>query len=240
MQRYPITPITEKYFVYICSSFREKSGTCFKFSNSFKNNCGEYIQELGNLCSVPVFSFFITFNHNINELKRVIAGSVYSNCWVLIENFSNIALEIMQIISKEILILEQKYILAEINNDNEIKQKIIVKSDEDHRNNERSFSKNNISIEKNNNLKSESSYISELNSNYFKKYKSFEGEEAIINYNENEEKKKTIPSINKKKLVKEKEINRVAHGLFITYYEEFTLNMIKCPEKEESLKSCFR
>lgn len=189
---------------------------------------------------MPVFSFFITSHHNINELKRIVAGSVYSNCWALLENFSNIALEIMQIISKEILILEQKYILAEINNDNQIKQKIIVKSDEEHRNNEHSFSKNNISIEKNNDLRSQSSYISELNSNYFKKYKSFEGEQAIINYNENEEKKITIPSINKKKLTKEKEINRVAHGLFITYHENFTLNNIKSSEKEESLKSCFR
>ena len=47
----------EKYFVYICSSFREKSGTGFKTPNQYESNCLDVIHELANICSVACFSF---------------------------------------------------------------------------------------------------------------------------------------------------------------------------------------
>lgn len=239
MPRYPITPLTEKYFVYICSSFREKSGTCFKSFNCNDDQCNQTVQELANLCSTAFFSFESTKNSDFSTLKNVVKGSIYSNCWAFINNFNVLSLGFIEIICKEIQILEQKYILAEINNENEIQEKIIIRENED---NFELKNKSFPSLEQKKLLKDHLTSNSDLNSNYFLKYKSLEGaEEENLNFGDNLIKQEPIPSIKKKP---HKELDRVAHGLFITYnYNPIqTLSNLSNSDipKEESLKSCFR
>jgi len=255
--RYPISPFSERYFLFICSSFREKSGTGFKSLKYYDSSYVEIVQELANLCSIATFSFYIFQEFDLADLRRIVSGSIYSNCWVILEQFNNLKLEMIRIICKEILILQQKYILTEINNENEIYRKILIKNDEnqEEKDNKINLSKadlNNINDKnKNDNINdvfkedfihiSENNNNSALNSNYFKKYDSLENEHAIIKFYEDSEKKAPIPSINKQS--NKKDVNRVAHGLFITYHENpITLNEINAlkNEKMQSLQSCFR
>lgn len=203
----------------------------------------EIVQELANLCSIAIFSYHIMKDYDFRDLKRIISGSIYSNCWVIIEEFNNLQHEAIQIICREILILQQKYILAEINNESEINMKIIIKHSEE--NQEQDIKQNKticskISKDEFEIIKDDISN-SELNSNYFKNFDSLEGEKAIINFQETNEEKNTIPS-NTKKSTK-KDIERVAHGLFITYNENIsTLNELPTlkAQKIGNLQSCFR
>ena len=129
--RYPIAPLSEKYFVFISSSFREKSGTGFKSLNFYDSGCVSVIKELANMCSIACFCFQVTENYDVSNLKLSLFGSIFSNCWVVLEKFNVLPLEIIKTVCKEILILQQKYILAEINDDREINRKIQIKSNED-------------------------------------------------------------------------------------------------------------
>ena len=203
---------------------------------SYDSSYVDIVQELANLCSIAAFSFYIKKDYNIEDIRRIISGSIYSNCWVVLEHFSNLEVETTKIICKEILILQQKYILSEINNDNEINRKIVIKNEENHEAHKiqkTSISKEDFSLSNNNNNNSE------LNSKYLKKYVSIEGENAMINLPEDSDKQ--IPLINKK--INQNNLIRVAHGLFISYYEEKNnlndLTSIK-NEKIKSLKGCFR
>jgi len=237
--RYPISPLSEKYFLYICSSFREKSGTGFKSFNFYDPNCVDIIRELANMCSIACFSFRLTQDFNLKNLRLALFGSIFSNCWVVLDKFNTLPLDIIQIICKEILVLQQKYILAEINEDHEINRKILIKNNEEYKNQGKEIKIPQEEL----NYSQTISNNSQLNSNYFKKYESLEGENAIIDFYEDKEKGVAIPSINKKK--NQKEVSRVAHGLFITYQEsitnldEISIKMDKT-EKFQSMQSCFR
>ena len=237
--RYPIAPLSEKYFVFISSSFREKSGTGFKSLNFYDSGCVSVIKELANMCSIACFCFQVTENYDVSNLKLSLFGSIFSNCWVVLEKFNVLPLEIIKTVCKEILILQQKYILAEINDDREINRKIQIKNNED------KGKKKETKILQQEELNFTKSFTnnSELNSNYFKKYESNEGENAIIDYYDDDGKKATIPSMNKGK--NSKDLQRVAHGLFITYNEnisnlsQITIKIDK-NEKFQNMQSCFR
>ena len=125
-QRFFITPISEKYFVFISSALREKSGVAFR-AIPRDNFCSHIVQELANVCTVPLRSFFVTNNSSPSYLLQCINGSAFSNTWLCLEHINNLKLEVFRIVCKEVLIMQQKYILSEINNDPHVMRAIVLK-----------------------------------------------------------------------------------------------------------------
>ena len=51
-QRIPLTPLTNKYFVFISAAFREKSAVLLRSIPSH-DYCSDIYSEFSNICSVP-------------------------------------------------------------------------------------------------------------------------------------------------------------------------------------------
>jgi len=112
-QRIPLSPLTDRYYVFISSALREKSGVLFRCNQSHQH-AADLFEEFAHQCHMPYKSFQCNQDMNVSQLMQVINGAAMARFWVFFEHLDNLPLVHFQIVVKEIQMVQQQYIIAEL------------------------------------------------------------------------------------------------------------------------------
>ena len=87
------------------------------------------VEEFANICAYPVHKTFLSKNGiSLTKLFNLLHGAAYANFWLILEDFNNLPLEMLSILNKEIQLIQQKFIIADLFDDNEIGEEIFLKN----------------------------------------------------------------------------------------------------------------
>lgn len=114
-----ITPVTERYFIFISSALREKSAIGFK-TISAQDSAGDVAEEFATMCTIPFQRFHVSNKTNFNILLQYVNAAAFGNTWVMFEHINTLNLELLSILNKEIQLVQQKVILADLHRSPEI------------------------------------------------------------------------------------------------------------------------
>ena len=109
-------PLTEKIFVNISSSLREKSGIVVSSHSSFGAD-SEIFEEFANLCATPMQKLFCYANLPLKQALQFVNASALSGVWILFGCFEFLPAVILATLSKEIQMVQQQFIIAEMEHD---------------------------------------------------------------------------------------------------------------------------
>ena len=99
--RLSISPLTERYFVYMASSLREKSSVMFQCIPEAQFASG-IVEEFSALCSVPFKTITCSEHSNLTSLTQLLNGVAMSQVWVFFEYMDRLPLIGLSILLKEI------------------------------------------------------------------------------------------------------------------------------------------
>lgn len=100
-QRIPLSPLTDRYYVFVSSALREKSGVLFRCNQSHQH-AADVFEEFSHQCHMPYKSFQCNQDMNVSQLMQVINGAAMAKFWVFFEHLDNLPLVNFQIVIKEI------------------------------------------------------------------------------------------------------------------------------------------
>lgn len=100
-QRIPLSPLTDRYYVFISSALREKSGVLFRCNQSHQH-ASDVFEEFSHQCHMPYKGFQCNQDMNVSQLMQVINGAAMAKFWVFFEHLDNLPLVNFQIFIKEI------------------------------------------------------------------------------------------------------------------------------------------
>lgn len=112
-QRIPLSPLTDRYYVFISSALREKSGVLFRCNQSHQH-AADVFEEFAHQCHMPHKSYQCNQDMNVSQLMQVINGAAMARFWVFFEHLDSLPLAHFQIVVKEIQMVQQQYIIAEL------------------------------------------------------------------------------------------------------------------------------
>jgi hypothetical protein len=72
------------------------------------------------MCTIPIQKFHVTNNTNFNLLLNYVNAAAYGNTWVMFEHLNTLNLELLSLLNKEIQLVQQKVILADLHRSPEI------------------------------------------------------------------------------------------------------------------------
>ena len=116
-QRLYITPNTERYFVFISAALREKSGVLFKCIPAQEYG-GIIFEEFAGICTTALQSFQCNEQLSMRVLMQILNGAALGSVWVLFEHINRLLPLILQTLNKEIQMVQQQFIIAELAADN--------------------------------------------------------------------------------------------------------------------------
>jgi hypothetical protein len=99
--RIPITPLTNKYFVFVSAAFREKSAVLFKCIPSH-DYCGDIYQEFSSICSVPFKEYQCNSKFSMKNLMQFLNGAALASVWIFFEHVDKLDYTHLQTFNKEI------------------------------------------------------------------------------------------------------------------------------------------
>ena len=114
MARHLITPITEKYFVFISAALREKSAIGFKTIPG-EESTSSIIEEFATLCSVAYKNFVVPRSASLELLSTLVLAAANGNFWLNLEHLHNLPFSSLKWLNKEIQLVQQRVILADLN-----------------------------------------------------------------------------------------------------------------------------
>ena len=117
IQRLPLSPLTNKYFVFISAALREKSAVLFRCMPTH-DYAGDVFEEFSNICSVP----FKTFQCSspfvpMKSLMQFLNGAALASTWIFFEHVDKLDYVHLQTFNKEIQMVQQQFIIAELSQD---------------------------------------------------------------------------------------------------------------------------
>jgi hypothetical protein len=99
--------------VFISSALREKSGVLFRCNQSHQH-ASDVFEEFAYQCHMPFKSYQCNRDMNVAQLMQVINGGAMARFWVFFEHLDNLPLVHYQLLVKEIQMVQQQYIIAEL------------------------------------------------------------------------------------------------------------------------------
>eukprot|EP00347_Sterkiella_histriomuscorum_P021796 403332737 len=118
-QRVPLTPLTNKYFVFISAAFREKSAVLFRTVPSH-DYCGDIFQEFSSICSVPFKEYQCNPKLSMKSLMQFLNGAALASVWIFFEHVDKLDYVHLQTFNKEIQMVQQQFIIAELSQDSSV------------------------------------------------------------------------------------------------------------------------
>ena len=109
-------PLAEKVFINISSSLREKSGIVVRSHSTFDVS-SEVFEEFANLCATPMQKLFCHANLSLKQALQYVNASALSGVWLLFESFEHLPPILLATLSKEIQMVQQQFIIAELAQD---------------------------------------------------------------------------------------------------------------------------
>ena len=83
--RIPITPLTNKYFVFISAALREKSAVLFRCIPSHDYSEDIY-EEFSNICTVPFKKYSCNDKLTMKNLMQFLNGAALASVWIFFEH----------------------------------------------------------------------------------------------------------------------------------------------------------
>jgi hypothetical protein len=86
--RMPITPLTNRYFVFCSAALREKSAVIFKSIPSH-SKAGDIFEEYASICTIGLQQICLNDNSSTSQLKscmKFLNAAALTNCWVHYEH----------------------------------------------------------------------------------------------------------------------------------------------------------
>lgn len=117
------TPITTRYFVFISSALRETSSVLFK-TNPSHDYAGDVFEEFSSLCGMTNKRIYITPDIKMQMLMQCLNGAALANIWIIFEHIDRLNNSNLQMLTKEIQMVQQQFLIAEIGNDNELEDSV--------------------------------------------------------------------------------------------------------------------
>jgi hypothetical protein len=112
-----LSPITEKQFVFISSTLREKSA-CIINSGVYDECAVEVYKKFAQICAIPLREFNCVCTVMIDQLLHFLNGSAFGKIWLLLDNMGSIPYELLRVFNKELQMIQQQFIIAEISSTN--------------------------------------------------------------------------------------------------------------------------
>lgn len=97
-----ITPLTNRYFVFISSALREKSAVLFNSSEASNSIAGDVFEEFSNICMTPFKKFVCSPIIDLKPLMQSLNGAALSSFWVFYKNIDKLQFSYLQTFNKEI------------------------------------------------------------------------------------------------------------------------------------------
>jgi hypothetical protein len=97
-----MSPLTNKYFVFIAAALREKSAVLFRCMPTH-DYALDVFEEFSNICSVPLKSFHLT--HPLIPMKTLMQylnGAALASTWIFFEHVDKLDYCHLQTFNKEI------------------------------------------------------------------------------------------------------------------------------------------
>jgi len=114
-----MTPLTNKYFVFISAAFREKSAVLFKCVPSH-DYAGDVYEEFSNICAVPFKGYQCNPMMTMKALMQYLNGAALASVWVFFEHIDKLDYVHLQTFNKEIQMVQQQFIIAELSQDSTV------------------------------------------------------------------------------------------------------------------------
>ena len=114
-----LTPLSTKYFVFISAAFREKSAVLFKCIPSH-DYCGDIFGEFSNICTVPFKSYHCHPRLSMKSLMQYLNGAALASVWIFFEHIDQLDFVHLQTFNKEIQMVQQQFIIAELSQDSSV------------------------------------------------------------------------------------------------------------------------
>lgn len=112
-RQFLLYPISEKVFINITSSLREKSGVIIK-TYAKQDTGSEIFEEFSALCATPMHIFKCTEKTLLKHALQFVNAAALAGIWLLFENISNLDCMTLSTLSKEIQMVQQQFIIAEL------------------------------------------------------------------------------------------------------------------------------
>ena len=103
-----IVPLTERYFVFVASSLREKSSVLFQCISE-QHNASQIIEEMAALCAVPFRTIHCSAHTNLASITQLLNGVSMSQIWLFMEYMDRLPLIGLSILLKEIQLIHQQF-----------------------------------------------------------------------------------------------------------------------------------
>ncbi len=106
-------PVSEKLFVNISSSLREKSGVVARCHSAFDVG-GEVFQEFACLCSMPLQKLVCHEHVTLRQALQYVNAAALAGVWLLFESLEHLPILTLVTLSKEIQMVQQQFIIADL------------------------------------------------------------------------------------------------------------------------------
>jgi hypothetical protein len=119
LTRLALTPLTNKYFVFISAAFREKSAVLFKCVPDQPIG-GDVFEEFSDICTVPFKQYLCNESMSMRSLMQYLNGAALASVWILFEHIDKLEYIHLQTFNKEIQMVQQQFIIAELSQDSSV------------------------------------------------------------------------------------------------------------------------
>ena len=106
-----ITPLTERYFVYLSSALREKSSVMLQCIPEHQR-AYEVVEEMASLCAVPFRTIPCSQHSNLSALTQLLNGCSMASVWLFFEHIDRLPMVGLSILLKEIQLIHQQYVVS--------------------------------------------------------------------------------------------------------------------------------
>lgn len=98
--------MTNRYFVFISSTLREKSAVLFNSSEASNSIAGDVFEEFSNLCMSPYKKVVCNPLLELKPLMQYLNGAALASFWVFFENLDRLQSSYLQTFNKELQMLQ--------------------------------------------------------------------------------------------------------------------------------------
>ena len=110
--RLSLAPLTERYFVFMASSLREKSSVLFQCIPTHQI-AGQIVEEMAALSAVPFKTVNCSNHTDLSALTQLLNGVAMSQVWVFLEYMDRLPLIGLSILLKEIQLIHQQFVVGQ-------------------------------------------------------------------------------------------------------------------------------
>lgn len=103
--RLPLSPLTDRYYVFASSALREKSGVLLR-CNQAHQHAADVFEEFAHQCHMAYKSYQCNHDMQVSQLMQIINGAAMAKFWVFFEHLDNLPLVSFQIVLKEIQMVQ--------------------------------------------------------------------------------------------------------------------------------------